>query len=137
MNKKPSKPRKPIPTDPGAPSNWVGHTFVGRASGHTGNVEMRWLRIGNNLTIEVPRYMFSAIANHNKANINIIVDAHAAGEWKLNSPDSMKQDGQWHVWDARGTLALGSSTRITVKVVFIFDMGGPDDRATVILEFNV
>lgn len=137
MNKKPSKPKKPIPPGPGSPKNWVGHTFVGSASGHTGRVEMRWLRIGNNLTIEVPRYMFSAIANHNKANINIIVDAHNAGEWELKSPDDRKQDGQWHPWGAGGTLALGSSTRITVKVVLIFDMGGPDDKATVILVFNV
>lgn len=98
---------------------------------------MRWLRSGNSLTIQTLRYMITGNGSRNSANINIVAKAHAAGEWKLNSPDDRKQDGIWYPWDTNGSLPLGTSTRITITVVFIFDMGGPDDRKTVSAEFNV
>ncbi|MGB3124273.1 MAG: hypothetical protein WBB95_10725 [Pseudomonas sp.] len=137
MTKKAANPGTPIPASPQAPMNWAGHTFTASASASTGNLEMRWLRSGNTLTIETLRYKFTSVPNHNKANINIVVDAHSAGDWKLNSPDNRIQDGQWHTWGALGALALGNSTRITVKVVFIFDKGGPDDRGTATFDFSV
>lgn len=119
-----------------APTAWVGDTFSGSAGGHTGHLEMRWLRSGNSLAIQTLRYMITGNGTRNKANINIIVHAHYGKEWKLDSNDR-KQDGTWHTWDTNGTLDLGNATHITVKVVFIFDLGGPDDRATIIREYAV
>lgn len=137
MNDKTSGQDKTESTNPEAPMNWVGHTFTGSITGHTGKLEMRWYRSGNTLTIQTLRYMFTGNGSRNKANINIKVKPNAAGEWKLNSPDDRKQDGNWHTWDTQGALTLGSSNKITVEVEFIFDLSGIDDRHIVTVTFNV
>jgi hypothetical protein len=123
------KPKpKPKPADSGV--NWAGHEFVKTIGHNTGRLQMRWLRSGSTLTIQALRYWFTYVNNRNKANINISVKANAAGEYKLNSPDSMQQKGVWLTWDTNGSLAVGNSTHITVAVTFIPDTGGPDDRGT-------
>lgn len=111
--------------------SWEGDRFSGSASGHTGNLDMRWNRVGSNLTVETVRYMFTANGDRHSANINFEVKAENGATWKLNSPDNRRQDGLWNDWATTHTIAVGASGWIDIFVTFIFDMGGPDDRRTV------
>ncbi|WP_339470899.1 hypothetical protein [Pseudomonas sp. EL_65y_Pfl1_R83] len=120
-----------------APASWVGDTFSGSASGYTGNLDMRWNRVGSSLTVQTLRYMFTANGNRHSANINFEVKAENGAKWKVDSPDNRRQDGKWHVWDTTHTMAVGGSIWIEIFVTFIFDMGGPDDRRTVSQRFDI
>lgn len=139
MKKTPTGQEAPTPEPKPTESsvNWAGHEFVKTIGHNTGRLQMRWLRSGSTLTIQALRYWFTHVNNRNKANINISVKANAAGEYKLNSPDSMQQKGVWLPWDTNGSLAVGNSTHITVAVTFIPDTGGPDDRGTDTQTFTI
>ncbi|QOQ77064.1 hypothetical protein IMF22_08515 [Pseudomonas poae] len=117
-------------TDAAVDTEWHSYTLSRGASGLTGNLRIRWRRVANTLTVMTEEYMFTDNGSRNNANINFKAKSKSGAEWKVNSPDDRKQDGSWHVWRTEGSVALpAGAVQITFTSEFIFDMGGPDDRA--------
>ena len=69
----------------------------------------------------------------NKANINVSTNYRLYnvihGEQTKNSPDSMKQDGNWHSY-IRDVSIPKPSSRNRFSVKFIFDKSGSDPSCT-------
>lgn len=61
----------------------------------------------------------------NKANIHFSFDS--SQWWGNDSPDSMRQDNQWHTWAVGGW--VGANQRARVFARFTFDLPGHDDSA--------
>lgn len=121
-----------------APHNWQSATITGQYDNrYAGHLSVRWLKLDSMLRFQTDRYMITGDINRRKANINVEVTGNVTGSYVLNSPDSMRQDGVWHDWLTEKNFSIGSSTAITVKVAFIFDMDGPDDRKTVTQTFTL
>lgn len=118
-------------------ASWQNHRLSGNAGGHTGNLDIRFMRNANELTFMTEQYMITGNGSRNSANINIQVRGNGGGQWSVNSPDDRKQDHNWHAWNVRGSIGLGSSNKLTVSVEFVFDMGGPDDRVVVTGTYDV
>lgn len=70
----------------------------------------------------------------NKANINLSAGKapHYVGDGGVaKSPDSMKQDGNWHNLNlVRSNMGLGSSTKGEAYYEFVFDKSGSDPRCS-------
>ncbi|MGK9149422.1 hypothetical protein KXS11_17435 [Plantibacter flavus] len=91
----------------------------------TGTAEVSWYTAGSDRIVTVERYRitYDGAPHGNSANINLGLN-NGSSTWSY-SPDSMKQDGQWHDLDLRGVQA---STH-TATVEFIFDASvGSDPR---------
>lgn len=67
----------------------------------------------------------------NKANINLYAaKSPNYGEGKASSPDSMKQDGNWHDLNlTRQNMGVGSA-EVELYYEFIFDKSGSDPRCS-------
>jgi hypothetical protein len=107
----------------------------------TAEVKWRWRDDGSDwkaFDARMVRYKIDKLQGQsggNKANINLGLDTYYNGNehtgygW-LNSPDAMKQDGQWHSDTILGksghTSRLDGSAKASVE--FIFDRSGTDPR---------
>ncbi|MGK9418886.1 hypothetical protein ACSSUR_22455 [Pseudomonas cedrina] len=111
--------------------NWQRARLVGKYSErYIGTLEVTWLKL-DKLRFQTDQYMITGDIKRKKANINVEVYGNVTGSWKVNSPDSMYQDGQWRPWLTEGNFLIGASTIITVIVTFIFDMPDHDGRIEV------
>ncbi|MGY2400848.1 hypothetical protein [Pseudomonas sp. SDO5271_S396] len=121
----------PHPESTSVETEWHSYTLTKGISSHTGNLRIRWRRVANTLTVTTEEYMITGNGSRNSANINFKAKSSSGGEWKINSPDDRKQDGSWHGWPTQGSVALApSSNSVTFTSEFVFDLSGPDDRAT-------
>ncbi|MHC8286713.1 hypothetical protein ACYZUD_07730 [Pseudomonas sp. XS1P51] len=97
--------------------------FKGEATGH-------YYNYGSSKSIYLKYYRITKSNDQqggNKANVNLgAFNASGSGSKQVKSPDSMKQDGQWHSQDLSITYAPWSSTQIQVE--FVFDKSGSDPK---------
>mgnify|MGYP001041812262 CR=1 FL=1 len=95
--------------------------FRGEARGHYYNYGQ------NGRSVYVDQYrILNADPDRNKANVNTtIANASGGGSKSFKSPDSMKQDGQWH---DLGDFWHSPWPATQVRVEFVFDKKGGDPR---------
>jgi len=96
----------------------------------TGEVRGHYYNYGSNgRSVYVDQYKITkrnGQSGGNKANVNTtIADANGGGSKSFKSPDSMKQDGQWH---DLGDFWHSPWTATQVRVEFVFDKSGKDPR---------
>lgn len=98
----------------------------------TGEAKGVYYNYGSNKSVYLQEYRITRQNNQsggNKANVNLVVaNFLGSGSKEEKSPDSMKQDGQWHSQSLAIMYAPWSSAQIRVE--FIFDRSGSDPRCT-------
>ncbi|NWA05891.1 hypothetical protein [Pseudomonas gingeri] len=87
-----------------APGDWVGMIYSCALGGYKGELEVRYkyVPVQNyyNFYVESVRYRISPDDGRNRANINVQIgksdtNGTSYSSW-TKSPDSMRQDAQWH-----------------------------------------
>lgn len=119
-------------------ADWHNVTLTRGVTGYSGNLRIRFQRLGNKLTLTTEAYMISGDSSRSKANINYEVRVGNNKVWDFDSPDDRKQDGQWHTWSNYKEVSVASGAHtVTFRAEFIFDMSGIDDRAIATHTVNI
>jgi hypothetical protein len=112
---------------------WVTEILSASTEGFTGELQIRYRKVNNELTIQLEQYRINKGGNSggNSANIDFTAAGSQGGKFEYDSPDNLIQDGTWKTYNKQGVINVGSSTNAKFSALFIFDKsGGADPRRT-------